>query len=84
MGLELCKPEDLQGRDAEYNAMMLKGLLEGFESPLRTAVLLNAAAAFYVAGRATSLEEGLAIGEHSLDHGRAYEVLKNVIRISNE
>ena len=84
LGLELCKPEDLQGRDAEYNAMMLKGLLEGFESPLRTAVLLNAAAAFYVAGRATSLEEGLAIGEHSLDHGRAYEVLKNVIRISNE
>lgn len=84
LGLELCKPKDLQGRDAEYNAMMLKGLLEGFESPFRTAVLLNAAAAFYVAGRAANLEEGLAVGEHSLDQGRAFEVLKNVIRISNE
>ncbi|HSA58709.1 MAG TPA: anthranilate phosphoribosyltransferase [bacterium] len=84
LGLELCKPEDLLGRDADYNAMMLKGVLEGYESPLRTAVMLNAAAALMVSGRASSLEEGLTIAEHSLDQGRAYEVLKDVIRISNE
>lgn len=84
LGLELCKPEDLLGRDADYNAMMLKGLLEGYESPLRTAVILNAAAALMVSGRAGSLEEGLTIADHSLDQGRAYEVLKDVVRISNE
>lgn len=84
LGLELCSAEDLKGRDADYNAMMLKGLLEGFESPLRTAVQLNAAAALMVSGRASGLEEGLTIAEHSLDQGRAYEVLKDVIRISNE
>lgn len=84
LGLNLCKPEDLRGRDADHNAMILKGLLEGFESPLRDAVLLNAAATFYVAGRATSLEEGMTVGEHSLDQGRAYEVLKDLVRISNE
>jgi anthranilate phosphoribosyltransferase len=84
LGLKLCTPADLQGRDADYNAMMLKGLLEGFESPLRTAVMLNAAAALMVSGRAGSMEEGLTIAEHSLDQGRAYEVLKDVIRISNE
>lgn len=84
LGLELCKTEDLLGRDADYNAMMLKGLLEGYESPLRTAVMLNAAAALMVSGRAGSLEEGLTIADHSLDQGRAYEVLKDVIRISNE
>lgn len=84
LGLDLCKPDDLKGRDAEYNATMLKGLLEGYESRLRDAVVLNAAAALTVAGRAASLEEGLAVGEHSIDQGRAYEVLKDVIRISNE
>jgi len=84
LGLSLCKPEDLRGRDPDYNAMMLKGLLEGYESPLRTAVILNAAAALMVSGRAGSLDEGLTIADHSLDQGRAYEVLKDVIRISNE
>jgi anthranilate phosphoribosyltransferase len=84
LGLELCTPEDLKGKDADYNAMMLKGILEGYESPLRTAVMLNAAAALMVSGRAAGLEEGLTIAEHSLDQGRAYEVLKDVVRISNE
>ncbi len=84
LGLELCSPEELKGKDADYNAMMLKGLLEGYESPLRTAVMLNAAAGLMVSGRAGSMEEGLTISEHSLDQGRAYEVLKDVIRISNE
>lgn len=84
LGLELCTLDDLKGRDASYNALMMKGLLEGFESPLRTASMLNAAAALMVSGRAGSLEEGLTIAEHSLDQGRAYEVLKDVVRISNE
>jgi anthranilate phosphoribosyltransferase len=84
LGLELCGLDELKGRDADYNAMMLKGILEGYESPLRTAVMLNAAAALMVSGRAGSMEEGLTIAEHSLDQGRAYEVLKDVVRISNE
>ena len=84
LGLDLCSLEELRGHDADYNALMLKGLLEGFESPLRTAVMLNAAAGLMVSGRAGSMEEGLTIAEHSLDQGRAYEVLKDVIRISNE
>ncbi len=84
LGLELCRPEDLKGRDAAYNAVMLRGLLEGYESPLRRAVVLNAAAALMVSGRAASLEEGLAVADHSLDQGRAYEVLKDAVRISNE
>jgi anthranilate phosphoribosyltransferase len=84
LGLELCRPEDLKGGDAASNAMMLRGLLEGYESPLRSAVALNAAASLMVSGRASGLEEGLAIADHSLDQGRAYEVLKDVVRISNE
>lgn len=84
LGFDLCVPEDLKGRDAEYNARMLKGLLEGYESRLRDAVILNAAAALMVSGRAASLEEGLTVADHALDQGRAYEVLKDVIRISNE
>jgi anthranilate phosphoribosyltransferase len=46
--------------------------------------MLNASAALMVSGRAGSLEEGLTIADHALDQGRAYEVLKDVVRISNE
>jgi len=84
LGLTLCSGEDLRGKEAPYNAVLLKGLLEGYESPLRTAVLLNAAVALVAVGRATSLEEGLSVGEHALDQGRAYQVMKDLIRISNE
>ena len=84
LGFEFCSAQDLKGRDADYNATMMKGLLEGYESRLRDAIVLNAAAALMVSGRAGSLEEGLTIADHSLDQGRAYEVLKDVIRISNE
>ncbi len=84
LGLELCSPEQLVGKEAAYNAILLKGLLEGYVSPLRDAIVLNAAAALYVSGRAQSLEEGLTIADHSLDQGKAYQVLQDVIRISNE
>ncbi len=35
----------------------------------------NAAAAFVVAGRATSLEEGMALADETLDSGRAHDLL---------
>ncbi len=84
LGMEYCLPEDLQGRDGEYNATMTKGLLEGYESPLRQVVVLNAAAALMVVGRARDLSEGIKIAKHSLDQGKAYQVLRDLVRISNE
>lgn len=83
LGLELCRPEELSGRDAAYNAVFLKGLLEGYDCPLRHAVLLNAAAALYVTGRARHLEEGIVLGEHAMDQGKAYQVLKDVIKVTH-
>ncbi|MBI3541456.1 MAG: anthranilate phosphoribosyltransferase [Deltaproteobacteria bacterium] len=79
-----CQPEDLKGRDAAHNASLLKGLLEGYECRLREAILLNAAAAFMAVGRVQHWEEGITLGEHSLDQGKALQVLKDVVRITNE
>lgn len=82
-GFAYCKPEDLQGRDASYNAQFLKGLLEGYVCPLRDAVVLNAAAALYVSGRAKDFEEGLVLANRSLDQGEALRCLKKLMEISN-
>lgn len=80
--MALCAPEDLEGGDVEHNAHLMRGLLEGYESPLRDVVMLNAAAALIVAGRAMSLEDGLEIAEKSLNQGHAMERLKKLIEVS--
>jgi anthranilate phosphoribosyltransferase len=53
------------------NAKALRGLLAGEPSPYRDAVLLNAAAALVIAGRAADLRAGVALGRESLDSGAA-------------
>ncbi|MBI2981375.1 MAG: anthranilate phosphoribosyltransferase, partial [Deltaproteobacteria bacterium] len=73
----------LRGRDVSQNATLLRGLLEGYVSPLRDVVVLNAAAALVVAGRAKDLEEGIMLANHSLDQGKAYSCLKKMIEITN-
>ncbi len=82
LGLELCQESDLLGDDSEHNAQFLRGLLEGFESPLRDVVLLNAAAALLVCGRAADLHDGLAIAAKSIDQGNALTALKKLIEVS--
>ena len=52
-------------------------------SPYRDVALLNAAAALIVAGRASTLKEGVAIGVNSLDSGAAAARLKHLIAVSN-
>lgn len=84
LGLDYCSPAELKGKDAASNAALLKGLLEGYECPLRDAVLLNAMAALVVSGRAKDWEEGFSIAGHSIDQGKALNALKNLIRVSNE
>lgn len=82
-GLKLCQDGDLQGSDAEGNAHLMRGILEGFESPLRDVVLLNAAAALLTADRAISMEDGLEIAMKSIDQGHALHCLKALVEVSN-
>lgn len=83
LGLSLSTLTDLQGGDSVKNATLLKGILEGYEGPMRDVVLLNAAAALVVADRATNLEEGIHLAGQSIDHGEALARLKKLIEVSN-
>jgi anthranilate phosphoribosyltransferase len=59
----------LSGGDAKANAQALRTMLSGVAGAYRDAVLLNAAAARLVAGRAATLPEGVAAARESLDSG---------------
>ncbi|MEO1468496.1 MAG: anthranilate phosphoribosyltransferase [Pseudomonadota bacterium] len=63
--------EAILGGEPAANAEALKALLDGAPSAYRDAVLLNAAAALVVAGRATALSEGAALAAESIDTGAA-------------
>lgn len=65
----------IRGGDAAQNARALRGLLQGESGAYRDAVLLNAAAALMIAGRAADLAEGVEEAREVLDNGLANALL---------
>ena len=78
-GLEFDDSE-VTGGDAQVNARIALGILEGKKGTGRNIVLVNAAACLYVAGRTSSLEEATKMAAASIDDGHAMgklQALKN-------
>ncbi len=63
--------EAILGGEPAQNAAALRDLLDGAPGAYRDAVLLNAAAALIVAGRAGTLTDGVAMARRSIDEGAA-------------
>ena len=62
---------------------IIRALLQGMKGPFRNIVLLNAAAALLVAGKAKSLREGVALAEAAIDSGKAKGVLDALVELSH-
>ena len=63
---------DLLGGDKDQNAGIVRRILAGDErGPKRDAVLLNAGAALFVAGKTKSLAEGWEMAAQTIDGGKA-------------
>ncbi len=63
---------DLRGGDKFVNAEIIRRILRGDErGPKRDAVLLNAGAALFVAGKTKSLIEGWELAAETIDSGKA-------------
>lgn len=72
---------DLAGSDRAANALIVRALLNGQDrGPRRDAVLLNAAAALFVGGRARALADGWDLAAEVIDSGRAREKLEELAR----
>ncbi|MBS0479561.1 MAG: anthranilate phosphoribosyltransferase, partial [Proteobacteria bacterium] len=65
----------IHGGDPAYNAAALRRLLQGERGAYRDAVLINAAAALMVAGRADSLSEAAEEAAETIDKGLANALL---------
>jgi anthranilate phosphoribosyltransferase len=82
LGIEPARSEDLRGGDAAENAALVRAVLRGEPGPRRDIVLLNAAAALWVAGAAGGLAEGLELARRSLDDGAAAGKLERLAAAS--
>jgi anthranilate phosphoribosyltransferase len=70
---------DLRGGDRVVNSTIIRNVLSGKErGPKRDAVLLNAAAALFVAGVASSLTAGWELASTVIDGGRAWAKLEQL------
>jgi len=84
LGEEIHPAEGLAGGEPEDNARVITEVLEGQRrEAARSAVVLNAAAAILVAGRAGSLAEAANVARESLDSGAARAKLSELKAASN-
>jgi anthranilate phosphoribosyltransferase len=79
-GLPRARSEDLRGGDVDFNTKALQNLLSGQKNAYRDIVLLNAAAALIIAGRAENLPQGVAIAAEIIDNGKAQACLTGLIQ----
>lgn len=82
-GFSRCDKSELKGGDANENAKITLDILNGVKGAKRDAVVLNSAAALYVA-RDITFEKAIKEIENTIDSGKALEQLKKFIKLSNE
>ena len=76
LGISECLPDDLAGGTPSHNARRLLDVFEGEHSAHRDAVVLGAALALEVTGRADGPVEAVELAGSSIDEGRALALAK--------
>lgn len=82
-GFARCTREDLKGGTPAENAAITRAILSGEQGHKRNAVLLNAGAALYIAGKADTMADGVALAGELIDSGAATHTLEKLIAVSN-
>jgi anthranilate phosphoribosyltransferase len=77
-GIDRAQISEIAGADKESNAKAAIAIFDGEMGPKRDVVLMNAAAALVVAGKAKALREAFSIAAEAVDSGKAGEKLEEV------
>jgi anthranilate phosphoribosyltransferase len=83
LGFEAPPEGALRGGDAARNAAILRAILGGDRGPAREIVLLNAAAALWIANVVPDLRSGIPMAEESIDSGAALAKLEQLVGASS-
>ncbi len=83
-GFEMATKDALVGGTPQENAEITRAILSGEQGPRRNAVLMNAGAALYLAGKAETLQAGVDLAAEIIDSGKAMAKLEEFVKYSNE
>jgi anthranilate phosphoribosyltransferase len=83
-GLGRARLADLKGGSPAVNAAAIRAVLAGEPGPFRDIVLLNAAAAMVVGGKAANLADGVDRVARAIDSGAATRTLDTLVAVTNE
>jgi anthranilate phosphoribosyltransferase len=84
VGLKTYTLDEVAGGDAEFNAQMIRNILEGQKGAPRDIVLLNAGASLYVSDKAATLAEGVQEAARLIDSGLAKAKLEQLVQVTGE
>lgn len=82
-GFARCTKEELKGGTPAENAAITRDILGGAKGAKRNAVLLNAGASLYIAGKADTFADGVKLAAEIIDSGKALATLERLIEVSN-
>lgn len=83
-GFRLANKNDIVGGTAEENAQITLGILKGeITDAKRDVVLLNSGCSLYISGKAKTIGDGIELARQTIDSGKAYEKLQQLIEFTN-
>ena len=83
-GFEYADKTELEGGDATVNAEITRRVLGGEQGGKRTAVVLNAGMAIYLAKDGITLAEGIEEAKHIIDSGKALATMEQFVKATQE
>lgn len=78
-GFARANPADVQGGDARQSAEVFLRVLGGEQGARADTVVMNAAAAAVVGGKAKDFKEGVNVARNSIDEGRGLDKLRKFV-----
>lgn len=84
-GLSRCSLEDIKTGTPAENAATIRGVFDGsITGPQKDAVVLNAAGALIVGGKAEDFAQGVALAREIIESGAAKAKLQELVTASND
>lgn len=81
-GVPVASRDELFADDPEQSAAVIRQVFAGERGACRDVVVINAAAALYVAGLESELHTAARRVERAIDSGRASEILRELVRLT--
>ena len=81
-GFSRCAREELRGGTPSENAAITRAVLSGQKGAKRDAVLLNAGAGLFTAGKAKSIDDGIEMAAQAIDSRDAIRTLDRYVSLT--